>query len=196
MPRKLTNAEIDLRLDGRNIRRSDDYIDSNTKIRWQCMIEDCGHIWLATPGAVIHQTGCPKCNKRLKITNELVDERLSQVPIIRTTNVMGNNKTSCIWQCIKPDCLYKWSARIDMIINFRTGCPKCAGNIPLTNDIIDQRLQSRNIKRMSDYSGSINNHMSFLCLVEGCYCEWAASLTNVLNDENGCPDCKRGKSEK
>jgi len=60
----LTNAEVDKRLEGRNITRLDNYVNCTIKLRWRCDI--CGNVWDAVPKKVYRGTGCPDC----KLKNE------------------------------------------------------------------------------------------------------------------------------
>ena len=60
MSRKLTNTDIDQRLHGRAIKRIDDYINCNSKIKFQCLVEDCNHILENTPGNILRGTRMPK----------------------------------------------------------------------------------------------------------------------------------------
>jgi hypothetical protein len=44
---KLTNEDVDKRLI--NIKRLEDHINCNSKISFQCLIDDCNHIWSENP---------------------------------------------------------------------------------------------------------------------------------------------------
>ena len=71
----VSNSTIDQLLIGKNILRLDDYIDSRSKIRFQCLIEDCNHIWRVIPRQIVRTgSGCPMCNipgRNEKLMHEL-----------------------------------------------------------------------------------------------------------------------------
>src|ERR1700679_740879 len=86
----LTNEIIDSKIEYRNIKRLDDCINSSTKIRWQCII--CNYIWLTKPNAIFTGTGCARCSKRIKLSNDIIDERINQIgsKIIRIGNYINS----------------------------------------------------------------------------------------------------------
>ena len=75
-----------------------------------------------------------------KLTNIIVDEKLSDRNIKRIDNYTGNH-IKINWICLI--CNYTWAAMPYAILNSKTGCPKCANKVKLTNEIIDQRFESR-----------------------------------------------------
>jgi hypothetical protein len=127
-----------------------------------------------------------------KLTNKIIDKRLKGRSIIRLTEYMGNKIKTC-FQCLICNYgkNYEWCIVPDGIINNRGGCPKCADNLQLTNEIVDQRLP-KNIKRLCDYKG-IGISINFLCLEEDCgygaNMEWKTSPNHIINGDQGCPNC-------
>jgi predicted Zn-ribbon and HTH transcriptional regulator len=71
------------------------------------------------------------------------------------------------------------------VIGSECGCPQCAGNVPLTNNTIDQKLSNRSIKRLGDYEGR-TTRIPWQCLE--CDYVWEAMPTHVLGG-TGCPRC-------
>lgn len=69
MPRRKTNEEfiLDLKQLNNGIIALDEYINNNTRIRFQCKKN---HIWLAIPNNVLRGTGCPYCDGRMAIQGE------------------------------------------------------------------------------------------------------------------------------
>lgn len=57
---KLTNEDVDKRLENRNIKRIDEYINTDTKINFQCVL--CNHIWNSRPNDIFSGYGCPFCS--------------------------------------------------------------------------------------------------------------------------------------
>jgi hypothetical protein len=63
---KQDNDIVDQRLlvVNRQIKRLGNYINIDTKISWECLINKCGNIWFATPDKILNSgRGCPKCSK-------------------------------------------------------------------------------------------------------------------------------------
>jgi hypothetical protein len=60
---KLTNEEVDKRLEFTEITRLDEVINCKNLMNWKCEKIDCGHIWKANLEHILHsKTGCPKHN--------------------------------------------------------------------------------------------------------------------------------------
>src|ERR1019366_273861 len=192
---KLTNEEVDLRLISRNIIRLDDIVNSITKRRWKCSLNECGHIWNSTPDRVLNANrGCPKCSNRIRLTNEIVDRKLQNQnrTIIRTGNVLSSLK-NCDWQCLI--CQFIWQATPNSVVNKNTGCPKCIGHTKLTNEIVDERLlkQCRQIRRINDVIDG-STEIDWECL--NCGYIWQSSPINIVTIGSGCRKCSQGKNEK
>lgn len=180
MSKKLTNQIIDQKLFGRDIVRLDNYIDARTKIRFQCMKDN--FIWNATTDSVVRfGSGCPKCSGCF-ISNEEIDQCIIAKNIIRLDDYIGS-KVKIRFKCIKDN--FVWEA-LPYNVMFKTGCPKCANCVELSNDIVDQRLFNRNIVRIGNFVRS-DFKIDFKCLE--CNSIWNATPNSVLNIESGCPYC-------
>jgi hypothetical protein len=193
----LTNEIIDQRLCERNIKRIENYItdSTNIKISFQCLISSCLYVWGATPNNILNNnSGCPQCAGVVKLTNETVDRRLINRNIKRI-NCYTNNATKINFQCLINSCNYIWKAMPTDVLNGETGCPKCSGNLSLNNEIIDQRLYGRNIKRLGDYINA-RKSINFQCLIKGCEHIWMSTPDSILNSKkSGCPKCSRSISK-
>ena len=93
-----------------------------------------------------------------------------------------NDKT--LFKCLLDGHIWKstWST-----INCKKyGCPKCAGILPLTKDMVNERLlkSSSNITMIGDYVGSFKKTL-FKCADSHI---WSTSATSVLQGR-GCPSC-------
>lgn len=195
---KLTNEKIDQRISdiGLNIKRVGDYINTETKILFQCLI--CNENWFSRPKITNKCIGCPKCrrNNRMIWSNEKIDQFLieNNIEIIRLSNITTSKETMT-FKCKK--CENIWDTRANWIIaegKRRTGCPKC--NLHMwSNEKIDERLllDKRNIIRLSNYNGNNKNKMQFRCQL--CDNIWQTGLQNIINQGQGCPCCKSSKSE-
>lgn len=191
----LSNEIVDRRLLGRSLKRIDNYIDINTRIKFECLIPDCHHIWHARPNNILYSmSGCPECAS-VKLTNMIVDEKLTNRSIKRLEDYI-DNKYPIKWQCLVEDCKYEWSAASTDILNHMTGCPKCAKSLKLDNEMVDKRLIGRNIKRLGECIGG-EFHIKWQCLIPNCNYIWEATPTNILNySKTGCPNCAHGKNER
>jgi very-short-patch-repair endonuclease len=192
---KLTNEIVDARLFERNIKKLDSYSNNRTKIHFQCMVNDCGHIWFALPVSILNNnTGCPKCAKHIRLTNEIIDSRLLNRNIKRIGSYI-NDLTKINFKCLIEGCNYNWYAKVNDIINGGHGCPNCAGQVSLTDEIIDKRLINRDIKRIGTFNKNNKNKIMFQCLKDNCLFCWLASPHHILYLESGCPKCRAFKNE-
>ena len=128
---------------------------------------------------------------RTKLNNLIVDQKLLDSPVKRIGNILGSIIKN-EWQCNAKNCNYIWTATPNSILSKKSGCPKCAGNMPLTNRIVDEMLFNNNIliKRKGNYT---NNEINILweCTIDNCkYC-WLAKPRNILNKSRGCPKCSK-----
>ena len=68
--RKLTNEIVDQKLIGRNIKRLGNYIDTRTKIEFECLVFGCEYKWITLPYKILTEKhGCHKCAGHIKLTN-------------------------------------------------------------------------------------------------------------------------------
>lgn len=123
----LSNEIVDerLKLQNRKIERIGNYVNNHTKIEWKCLTENCNNIWNAVPISVLHnKTGCPRCGKTGKLSNEIVDRRL--IETTRNIERIGdyiNNRIKINWKCL--ECNNIWKTSSGNILDNKTGCPRC-----------------------------------------------------------------------
>jgi predicted nucleic acid-binding Zn-ribbon protein len=175
----LSNKIIDERMQDRTVKRVGDYKSIHIKISWLCLV--CNHKWLATPSHVTNgKRGCPKCSGNLPLTNEIIDERIQNRNIIRIGNFI-NSQMKIEWECTIHN--YRWLATPSKILTGR-GCSICSKVLPLTNEIIDERLKDRPITRIGDFKNH-NTPIEFRC-DKGHI--WMGRIGNI-NFGGGCPFC-------
>lgn len=121
--------------------------------------------------------------KRIKHCNETIDVLIKNRSIIRLSNII-NSTTKIKWKCNK--CNYIWTTTPHHIINLKTGCPKCANNIKLNNDIIDERIKNRDLIRIGDFI-SCSKHIEWQCKI--CNKIWRATPNHIIHSNRGCPRC-------
>lgn len=121
-----------------------------------------------------------------KLTNDIIDQKLIGRNIARAGNYTKFS-VKMPWKCLVCDNV--WDATPNNVVGTnKHGCSRCSGNGRLSDEIIDQRLVNRNIKRISHYSNS-STKMSWECL--DCSYVWDAVSNSVVNTktETGCPKC-------
>lgn len=96
-----------------------------------------------------------------------------------------NTHTKTEIKCLKCDTI-KYKALSNVIAGEHNKCMICYGNPILTNDIIDQRMAGKNIKRIGNYI-DYSTHLEWQCMV--CDYHWKSSPRNILNDNAHCPQC-------
>lgn len=131
---RLTNEIIDQKLIYYPIIRLDDIINNKTPIRWQCLNNICGHVWITAPSHLFkknkgntRRTGCPKCGIKRRVsilayTTEEVDLILKDRNIKRLGEYINNN-THMQVQCLNDDCNHEWPQRLRVLLT--KGCPIC-----------------------------------------------------------------------
>jgi hypothetical protein len=95
-----------------------------------------------------------------------------------------NANTHTLFRCARG---HEWSARPRNIINAGWGCPHCAGNVKLTAEDIQSRLNGRGIRLLGSETG-LRNKVTFICNFGH---EWKAAINTVLNHHSGCPHCAK-----
>lgn len=187
MPKKtLTNEEVDRQVknaDKKAIRISN-YIGRKKKIEWKC--PDCNNIWLASLDCIMaSKYGCPNCYGNTKLTNADVDKIIEGRPVKRLASIDGN-KNKIPWQCLVEGCGFVWEACPSSIYNVKSGCPNCAGLVKLDNNIVDERIKDRPLKRIGNY---INLHTKILWQCLMCNNIWNTTPANIIHNNRGCPKC-------
>lgn len=125
MNKKLTNNQIDEMLISFKIKRIDNYINNHTKIKFQCLIENCNNIWYSTTNQIFSaKVGCPKCSG-FKLNNSIIDERLKNLNIKRIEQYISA-RLKIKFQCLI--CNHIWKTQPSHILNDKSGCPNCALN--------------------------------------------------------------------
>ncbi|ATI16520.1 hypothetical protein kpv79_67 [Klebsiella phage vB_KpnM_KpV79] len=116
-----------------------------------------------------------------KLTVEVITERL-EGRNITLLGYGGSARVKSHWKC--RTCEHEWGATVDNVLRDH-GCPQCAGNAPLTTEVVTERLEGRNITLLR-YEGSTMEKSQWRCDV--CSYEWETSAGSVLSGR-GCPAC-------
>lgn len=175
MSKKLTKEIVNERIKGRDIQLIDEYIDTQTKTGFKCGNQ---HYWLAEPASIMRGRGCPICNG-IRLTKEVVNDRIRDTGIELISEYI-NNETKSLFECC---CGHKWLTKPAHLLS-GNGCPKCSNRIPLSLEIVNARLSSKNIVMISDYITN-STRSEFKCI---CGHKWLTTPGNVMRS-TGCPAC-------
>lgn len=187
---RLTESDIDSKIDGRGIIRLGSYVNYDTTIEWQCTT--CHHRWMASPNNIVRGTGCPICSELIKGRVKRLGQHDRVISILTNkhlvlqspyTRIIDKHTIECVL------CDHTWEVRLNDIVNNGTGCPSCAGLVKLTNGVIDRRLiaDDRCIVRVGD-TVNASTKIEWRCQ-HGHH--WYATPDSVLNLRSGCPICGR-----
>ena len=175
---KLNKETVNSRLADRGIELVGEYANNRTKTTFRC---GEGHTWEATPANVMRGKGCPTCAGNIVLNKEIVNSRLAD----RDIELVGeyfNNVTKTSFRCGEG---HTWESRPANVIN-GSGCPHCSGQVPLTKEIVNDRLAAdgRGIVLVGEYAG-LGTKTAFRC---GEGHTWEAIPNSVLQ-RSGCPHC-------
>jgi hypothetical protein len=162
---------------------SDKYINSSTKLRWEC--GEC-HAWEATPDSIKRGRWCPEClgSKQLTIENmqEIATERGGNC----LSDKYNNSSTKLKWECCER---HVWEATPDSIKQ-GSWCPECARSKSLTIEGMQELAAERGGKCLSDKYINSSTKLTWEC---GESHIWEATADSIKQGR-WCPECARSKS--
>lgn len=120
-----------------------------------------------------------------KWTDEYIDNQLLDRKIKRLDACL-NSRVSIRWMCLSSNCSCIWQNRPNNVITANQGCPKCAGKLKITDDIIDERINNRPIKRIGHCSSGQFEKIDFQCT--DCFNIWNTMPYTIFQGK-GCPKC-------
>lgn len=178
---KIEESEAVARLSGKHVRMVK-YSSVSDKCEFECTVPGCGHIWETTYRSVFvsRGNGCPKCAGILVITETEARKRahFANVDIL---SYGGSSTAMSLFKCRVDG--HEWSTSLSSL----RGCPKCAGNLPITDDDVRSRLVGRDITLVS-YGGCVDAQSTFNC--GKCGRDWEATVDRVTGKQrSGCPSC-------
>lgn len=119
------------------------------------------------------------------------EQQINNLPNIRFVRWDGeylNCNSKAICRCDIDG--FEWPVRVTNLLDLRQGCPQCAGKRRWTaGERIEQINTLPNITfvRWGDEYRNKNSKAVCRCTVDGF--EWSASVTNLVNHGQGCPQC-------
>jgi hypothetical protein len=191
--RKWTNEYVDRRLkdDNRPIERVGNIANCNFPVYWKCCA-NLGHSnWKNRPIHIINEgRGCPECaiDKR-RLTIIVVNKKYNDAGF-ELLGEYKNNSTPTLTK--HKACGFEWKIRPADIFRRKSGCPLCAGNLPLTKEIVIERYYNLGYELLGEYK---NVHTPILTRHKECRFEWNIRPSDIFRN-HGCPHCAAGKNEK
>ena len=166
--------------------RTDSYINSTTKVPWEC---EHGHTWHARPNDVLHRKSwCPQCavDRRSSTLKRLQDHARKRGGQLLSTKYT-NTSAKYIWQCKLG---HTWEARANDVLNSDTWCPECARKqkVPTRRSLQDlhKHAASRGGRCLAtEYCGMARN-VQWECKKGH---SWLATPKAVLSGNRWCPFC-------
>lgn len=173
----------------------DQYIDARTPIQHYCKKHDV--FWCASPDNILRGCECPECGKEKTRSHT---KRTHEEYIKQVTNVNPNIEVIEEYKGANPSILhkckidgYEWRTTPANIL-YGKGCPKCAGNLSLSNAEYVERLRliNHDIISIEQYV-NMKTPILHICLIDGY--TWYASPDSILQG-CGCPICKESYGER
>lgn len=177
----LTREIVNERIAARGIVMLGEYITQTKKALFKC---NQGHTWETAPSNVLYENGCPKCatiaraNKK-RLTKDVIQERLTS----RNIEIIGdyiNSNTKTMFRCKIG---HTWSTTPGSVMSGR-GCPHCGGGMPLTIEVVNNRIANRGIILLEEYKG-VHVKTLFQCEIGH---TWRTTAGTVIYG-GGCPHC-------
>ena len=123
---------------------SDEYIDRNTKLEWEC---NAGHTWFASPASVKNREHwCPICAGNTPLTIEEMHKLAESKNGKCLSKKYMSIHTKLLWECGKG---HRWKATPAHIKHRDNWCPVCAGKLPLTLKDMKNLAKARGGKCLS-----------------------------------------------
>jgi hypothetical protein len=128
-----------------------------------------------------------------KYTDEYIDSFIKNNELkIKRIGSFNYDKRTVTFQCTV--CNYIWDKDPVIIIKKLRGCAQCACRLKITNEIIDERLVGRSVRRLGNVGKDTKENIKFSC--NNCNYVWNACPHNIIHKESNCPKCNKSYGEK
>jgi len=175
------------------------FIRSNLKVKIIC--KKCNSVFEQRPNDHLNGQGCPKCNAKLKLTEEEIVKKANEVhnnkydySLFLKYSLNNDYKT----QKTKIDIICPIHGEFKQQINNHLngkGCKECAKNTKKTNNKFEKESNIIHNNRwdysLVDYINARTN-VKIICKEHGIF---EVSPNNHLSKKSGCPDCNESKGE-
>jgi hypothetical protein len=187
----LTEAIVRTKLDDRPLSLVNGTLrGSDKKAKWQCLGDISHGEWLATPSSVLNKkSGCPICSGKLPLTEDDIASKVKNRPLALIENSFNRDTRRALWRCLKSADHKIWDATVNTVVYQGTGCPVCAGNAPISAELITEKIAVRPIRLVEgSFKGGVLKKAQWICLADPEHPIWSATPDSVLSGSN-CPAC-------
>ncbi len=179
---------------------------SHKNVKWKCRRSPCEcHVWNAVIQCRSYGNGCPYCNGKPCIHNNLktqfpdLEDEWNNIANGEMENFSAHSSQKVKWVCSSNHCgCHEWDATIGSRTdkNKKCGCPYCAGmktcdhnNLAVTNPELIDEWHSDNLPMNTFLSGS-SKKVKWVCKNNHCGCHvWVAEIRARIHKNSGCPYC-------
>jgi len=176
------------------------YINAKEKLKWKCLIDDCGEEFEASWDNISHNKGCSYCaGQKVGLSNCLATKNPELAKEWHPTlngdltpyDVTCGSDKSVWWKCDKG---HEWKAEI-YNRNNEKGCPFCARLLPskdynllVINPVLcNEWNYEKNDKKPEEYCPNSDKKVWWVCSNNKEH-TWKAIIAS-RNKGNGCPYC-------
>jgi len=201
------NTEINKNINNRLIeidaKLNDIFIYKNCYSKLEIKCNKDNHIWsVSYTNFVNSETGCPKCSGKIKLSQEIAEknilERCKEINCTLLDKVdYKNNKTRFKLKCNKDN--HIWETTYYNFVNSKKGCPKCKGNLKLTQEQAEEKVFNRckimnyNLLNSFNYTTNSKTVLKLKCNKDNHI--WNPTYYNFINKNSNCPKCNSSKGE-
>lgn len=167
------------------------YKNSTTKITVLC--KTCGNKYDSLPSNLLKGYGCKQCylNSKRRTREEFCVEveKINPNIIIGDDYIDGKHKVTTTCKI----CGYSRKVIGNNFLNTKCECPKCNGNVKLTDEEFKDNIKklNHNITVKSSYDGA-DKHVSCECKI--CGYNWSSIANSLIRYNATCPACERKKA--
>lgn len=189
MSKSLSLEEFLLRLKQHNpnLELLGEYTKLSARIKVKCSLD--GYVWEPIASSIVSGIShCPRCAGVERLTHDQYVEKLKQAkPNIELLGLYKNATTKTQFRCLVDG--HEWFTSQPNQVFKRNGCPKCAGNLKVTESDFLERFSKSKHRDKIELIGEFKSHTKKLrvrCLVDGH--EWNTTPQQLCSGI-GCRVC-------
>ena len=197
MPRRKTHEEFMAEMAVKNTKVTvlGTYVNKDTKVLVRC--NTCGYEWMANPGDLLVNHGCPecynkrRCNNRAKTNKQFIEDLAKVNPNIEPLEeyVKSSNKIKCRCRV----CGNEFPSKPNNLLTGH-GCPKCSLNSRVTKrtNTLDSFISKMSVvKPTIKITGKtyVNNKTPIQCECLVCGTKFKKRPDALLSGHAGCKKC-------
>lgn len=208
-PYTIQNLKLWCKLNNKNFELvSDLYEGNDKKLKWKCLVKDCGELFEASWSNIQSHWGCSYCaGKKVALSNCLATKNPKLASEWHPTkngdltpyDFVCGNKSKVWWKCKNE---HEWDSTIHNRNYHESECPYCVGHLPsddnnllVCNPILCEEWDyNKNVKLPKEYLPNSNLYVWWIC--KECNHSWQSTIINRNFSDSGCPCCNSSKGEK